>query len=312
MCEPRPCSKHFELFVADLRAGGDPKLLVYALEAFEALVGDEREQAIALLFDRVQQRDWRAVQTLAAAEVQEAVPVLERYVTDPNASFRASVNRALACLVKSPEALARLAQELVSGHPIQAAFSAYSLAELDVDGAIQGLLAGLSSPFLPARINSYRGLFERFGLKSLAEPLQSPLWALCLAIGGKFPTMIDRGAAALRAIVAQLVAGASPEALDLEYRPGDPELVKRFWTSMQQSDAALDLDALRTMCGHDRQWAEAQLINRLGWEDPRAAKAIVALQLEYAYPVLDEALELFCASKVEGLREAIVAAMALR
>jgi hypothetical protein len=282
-------SANYRAFVADVASGGDPKLLVYDLDRFEQLSGDERDRAVALLVQRLDEADARAAQTLGAAGLVEAVPALEAHTAHANASFRASVNRALARLTGSDEALARVAADIAAGDPVQAAFSAFSLAEIDAPEAVRGLLEGLGAPFLPTRVNSFRGLVKRFGVAAYTEPIQAPLWAWYLLLGTEFPSAIERGAEALRTLFQALSQGRSADELGLAYAPCDEDLVARVWTSLQDESADIDTEAARRLTGQNRLWAENQIVNRLTWKDPRAADAIAELRLDWALPALREA-----------------------
>jgi hypothetical protein len=193
---------------------------------------------------------------------------------------------------------------------VQDAFSAYSLAEIEGDEAFRGLLGGLVSPFLPTRINSYRGLFKKLGVDDLTEPIQAPLWRHCILTLTEFPGVYQRGAQAIRDICLRLKAGATPEALDLVYQAGDRTLVDRFWASLKDKKAAIDLDALRAMSGHDRQWAEAQLVGALDSKDPRVPMAVAELGLDWTLEGMREAREVYRQGNKDELVDAFDEAIA--
>ena len=61
----------------------------------------------------------------------------------------------------------------------------------------------------------------------------------------------------------------------------------------------LGADAIAAMSGHDRDWAEALVVLRLGtYADMRAVRSLAALGWRQLVPVLDEALEKY--AHVEG------------
>jgi hypothetical protein len=305
-------SKHFRIFLANLRAGGDPTLLTYDLDSFEALKDDERKRAVEMLVGRLlTDKDPRAAQTLAAAGVKDAVPALQSLANDPDDDFRAAVNRSLARLTGDAAAIDRVAADIASQRsPVQDAFSAYSLAEIEGDEAFRGLIEGLVSPFLPTRINSYRGLFKKLGVEDLTEPIQAPLWCHCILTLTEFPGIYQRGAQAIRDICLRLKAGATPESLDLVYQAGDRKLVDRFWASLKDKKAAIDLDALRAMSGHDRQWAEAQLVGALDSKDPRVPPAVAELGMGWTLEGMREAREVYREANKDELVDAFDEAIA--
>jgi hypothetical protein len=282
----------FERFQDEVARGGSQGELTYDLDNIGRLSAEERAAADKLLEQRaLEQGDTRAIETLAALGVTEAIPLFEKLEADPRPAVRVTATRALALLRPSPAVAARLGAELGQGlAPLDAAEAAWSLRQLAGPEAIAGLLVALRASSVTARMHAWEGLIEKLALPAtLNKPHQTPLRTLYTRTITGLDSVWPAGAAAAAEALQALAGGSTAEALGLVYAPGDPALIRRLWASLEEASPAIDVAAIEAMEGHDRQWAEHKLVYELGARDPRAADAIGAIGLRAAVPALEEA-----------------------
>jgi hypothetical protein len=282
--------RQLELPVIRLRSRG-PGQLTYDLDVIDALTVEERQRAQEILIARLRDGDFRAAETLGAGGFVGAVPALREARSGARGMMASSVDRALARLEATSGGASRLADGLEAQHPVQAALSAHLLGRLGDAGAVPGLVAALTNPWQPTRINAKNALFALLGLEDLADPLQSPLWSECLLLLSELPSVVRHGAERLGRIAEALVGGATPEALDLVYRPGPSEPVVRFGAALEDTALLLDIADVRAMGEHDRTWALHQLLSRVDGLDPRVPAALASLGPPWVADAFDEALE---------------------
>jgi hypothetical protein len=97
------------------------------------------------------------------------------------------------------------------------------------------------------------------------------------------------GAIEMRAILAKLAAGASPESLGITYMADPaPEVSNGIIDAIVDADVLYPVDAILPLSGLARTWAEAALALRIESEDERVPDALVRLGATWTVPVMQE------------------------
>lgn len=259
----------YEAWLESLAQAAAGHELSYDAAAVRRLEPGVRARAETELLRRVEGGDVLAFETVALLGLQTVAPVLERHRDEGHGWVRSGAARALFLL--RGDALAG------SSDPLQRGLDAYALKQSDRPEAIPALLALLDASSVHARVHASEGLVQKLGLDPLAVPRGSPLRRMLLAICATLPTLWPRGAAELHHVLGAVHAGASPESLDLPYRPSpDPCAMARFWDEAL-GRKAFTVSNLVAMGPHDRAFAETVLVARLCGGDLHALHALRVL-----------------------------------
>ena len=118
--------------------------------------------------------------------------------------------------------------------------------------------------------------------------------------------LVRIGVDEMRALTAQLAAGASPASLGLAWTANPaPEVSRRIVAAMVDPDDAYPVDEIGALDGIARRWAEAGIAMRLEQDppDPRVPDALVRLGATWTVPALEEVAG--SASITPALRDAL-------
>ncbi len=253
------------------RDADDPRVLTYDTQAVRDLTGDVRTAAEDALSARVRAGDWKAFEPAAELKLAHLAPDLERAAQSASAWVRACALRALFALRGDPLPTGTTTDPILQG------LDAYALKTSTRPEAIPALLGLLRDPSVIARVHASEGLVEKLGLTPFQAQRPSPLQRLSMAIASRLPSVWQRAASELHALLGAVSRGHDPIALDLVYRPGPhPDVVQRFWAHAQVWEP-FDVATLRLLDGHDRAWVESVLNGRLASADHHAATALAEL-----------------------------------
>lgn len=256
---------------------------------------DQRCHAEELLFGllRTSTYDWVPL-ALAALPCPRAVEPLRAALQTAEGPKRVEVARALGALTKSQEGLQEVLEVLRSGSLFGRTRAALALRDYPGAPAEEALLAALDDDEPLVRGTAAESLLVLRGMIDAEAEAPSPLSALLLRIANPLPTVWTEGVAALRAIWAQLGAGATLDSLNLRGRFVGP-LVDQFNASLSDGfdspwSEEVDIEPVVHLAGGARAWAETMLVCKLV-DDPRAPRALARLGVRGAIPHLRALVE---------------------
>jgi HEAT repeats len=291
-------SPEYQRFLDSVHAPLDSREPVerFDLEALAALHGHERDQAEKILLDLLDREDdGRVPDALAAMGSSRAAAPLKRALARGGGELmRVRTAEALWRLAQDPDALdvlRTLAETAVYWGARNAAIGALGRTGAAVDDA---LFAALDDGDEVVRYNAMSSIWKQHGLEAIAAA--APRGRL----NGLYARAISRLAAVrapaiaeLRAALAALAAGQSAQALGLVTQGKTDAAATRVLASYNGRDEApwrdtLDVDALRALDAHDREWAEHMLAVWAGTGDARAVRALGALRAARGRAALEE------------------------
>jgi hypothetical protein len=268
----------------------EPRSLTYDVASLERLGDDERRLAEAILSDRIRAGDVRAMETALAAGVDAAVPALHTQTSAARPDIRDAALRALARLTNADSVIAKLVTELRTAETPIRINAAYELARTDHPLAEAALVGSLDDPEPIVRVHSWNGVLSKRGLTAY-DQRHTPIGAIKTRVVNRLPSVYRQGAADLRALLAGLALGATPDQLGLTRGVlVDPAAVEAFVSSLGAGSPAYDTDAVGRFDAAHRAWAVGVLLGALARADERAPPALAALGVKEAVPAMDEVL----------------------
>lgn len=261
-----------------LETGPGPKETSYDVSLLRGLPDSERETAEQALLSRAEEGDLIAIETIAAAQISAARPVL-RDLASKDGDVGIAAARALLRL--GEPAAGRVADGIREAGDVQSAFAAFDLQQVEGSEAVDGLLDALEHRSLSTRINGFDGLEARKPLPAaFREVNMTPYRNLSVRLLVEIPAVWQPAAGSLRAIWRHWLGGGSLDQLGLAYVPGDRELVDAYWGSTR-GDEPWDIVPVEQMTGHDRAWAETFALLKAGQRNRWAVDAIGRLGLRH-------------------------------
>lgn len=259
----------------------NPRLLSFELDGRAALSAEDRAAIDALLSEWAKGADPRAIEALGEAEGETSLTLLDELSKTGSSWNRAAALRALVRRRGETTDLERLRTAASQQGAVERTLSVYELKKSGNRAAIPLLLDALADPNPPVRVHAQEGLVEMLGLEELNEPRQAPLRRMQLRGMGTLPTLWPQAERELRTVFEAILTGASPESLDLRYRPSsDPSLVDALWKALVNRAAPLPVELFSRLGDHDRGWLEAVLLTRLTTRDPRSPGALAELKTD--------------------------------
>ncbi len=269
----------------------------YDLALARDLAGAERGTLVAALIDSGRRGDARAILTLGHLHAPEAVPVLEAEAGG-SAPWAATARRALVVLGRGGELIEAIAHDAVHAPAKMPRVAAVmDLPKVGGATAVAALAQALGDAAYEVRMLAWDGLVAALDL----EPwLRGPddqrkkttqLELLKDFLACDLRSLVRIGVDEMRALVAQLAAGASPASLGLTWTANPaPDVSRRIVAAMVDPDAAYPVDEIAALTGIARRWAEAGVVMRLEQDppDPRVPDVLVRLDAAWAVPVLAE------------------------
>jgi HEAT repeat protein len=294
----------------------DPREDSHDVSGLVGVSAVERTRAIEALMERVRTLgDTRAVMALSRIEATEALPLL-RSLSLGQGPLGAAARRALVRLgVEDESTVAGLVGDSARGTFGERFAAIAALSGVDGDDALHALIEALEDPDGLVRYQAFDALVERLGVLPLVRTADgsrpnfaAPLKVMCLLLADESPSLRALGLVRLKAAIAGLVAGVSPEALGLVH-VGDPEdrVGRAVGRAIRTPAAEFPVQEVLAASPHDRESAEAFWALALQRSDPRAADALGAVGATWTLPALHEVLARGGASPfLEAVRRAIL------
>lgn len=285
-------SPAFQDFLASLKSGGNRATFVYDVSRWSQISEKEQGEIENVLIKRaVESRDIKAIATLAEISSKSAIPYLQVLCVDANLAVKSEAIRAIARLTQKESAVSSMVDDMQRNGGLDSVKSAYYLKNIPGDAALKGLFEALSSPSYLTRLHAKNGIIERLGIDdTLLSSPRTPLRAAMLGLLLPYPSVYQREAQWLQRTCAGIGLGKEVSSLGIIYVPGDQSLVQRLRKSIKDTMGPYDTDAISSMTGHDRAWAEMVLLDNLDPHfDQRSLDAIVSLKLTALLPALRDA-----------------------
>jgi hypothetical protein len=163
---------------------------------------------------------------------------------------------------------------------------------------IAALKEQLTHEHYALRFGAWDGLVAAFGLESVvrAPPGQqgkgSYMELLKDFLASDCTAFVRMGAAEICGILDKLAAGATPESLEIEWRPDPrPAVSERMVEALLDPQRAYPVEEILTLTDIPRRWAEASLALFAEKNDTRAVEALVQLDAVWTLPILEELAE---------------------
>lgn len=282
-------SDAFTRFKAGIPLPADPTSLTYDIDAFQALEGPERAQAVALLLERISLRsDVRAMNTAAVLKLSEAEAALRAQSESTQPYRRGAALRAINAITGAASDREALTRDSTQAPTSVRLMNAFHLSRSDNPEDAQALRPALYDKERITRGHAVNGIYRLTGLDALNTARQSVLGTIRVRLFTDLPSVYRRAADELNELLFQMDTGAAVDELGLEYIPDpDPAPMADFFASAQQPE--YDLDALRRMTPQDRDWSEAMLVAALQRREAKAARALAELPVPWALDALLDA-----------------------
>lgn len=278
----------------------DPSGIAWNEETYDLLLARsldiaDRGTYLAKLIENAGQGDTHAILTLGHLQCTEALAVL-RVDAASSAPWAATSRRALVLLGHGEEVIDAIVEDALHGKARMGRVAAVmDLPKIGGPKAITALGQALDDPDSSVRMIAWNGLvaaldLER-GMRSPDGKLEkgSRLELLKDYLASDVKAFARIGADEVRAILAKLAAGASPQSLGVTYMTDPaPDVSNGIIDAIVDADVPYPVDAMLPLTGLARTWAESALALRIESEDARVPEALVRLSATWTVPVMQE------------------------
>ena len=266
----------------------------YSIERAADLDAAERELYIRRLIELAQHGDEKAMLSLGALKVTEAIDPLLR-ISQAQAERASYARRALVWLGRGQDVIADVAHDATSSQQMSVrAAAVLNLGQLGGPIATQALDACLDDVDSTVRSMAADALIELFHLQKYSlgadgtRELRTPLQRMTLLLHSAIEPLREVGKRELRAVIAALTAGATPESAGLTWSATMPESLRmQIPMALGDVEVPLPIDELSKVDGADRKWIEALLAAGMVREDARLPAALARLDARWTLPALD-------------------------
>ena len=271
----------------------------FHLGALEALAGDERARAEALLLERMHSlpADLRVYSALGIVGSSASVEPLRRAIEQRSglAQMRAAV--ALARIDSGYDPTPVLVAALRGGDFTVRSEAARGLGRSPLEPALPVLLDTLSDPNFGTRAVAFGALLEQLGLTRYRAFEHGRVKSIGARLLSKLRSVWGAAAEEMRAIAAALRSGRTAEELELDEpltsKPEELEAVVSSFFGRRADERwrdRIDLDALTRLDDVGRRYIETVLLSELHNGDERIPAALAVLGGEPALAAMREAL----------------------
>lgn len=284
----------------------------YSIDRVSELDTAERSLYVRRLIGLAEHGDEKAMLSLGALKVPEAVDPLLRY-SKANGTRASYARRALVWLGHGQAVIDDIAKDALTSPAMSVrAAAVLNLGELGGPVAIDALDKCLDDSDSVVRAMAADGLIKLFHIERFTRDvdgqtdLTTPLERMKLVLSSEIPALASVGANELRTVIHALRQGGMPETVGLQLVKTMPEaLSDRIGPALADETTTLPVEEIAAVSGQQRQWAEAILAFGLERQDARIPPALAQLDARWTLPALDSLAE---TSDPGDFRDAVEAA----